>query len=270
MSTDLDLVLELADLAATLSVPRFESGDFTVQIKPDGSPVTDVDVAVERLLRARLAEARPDDAILGEEFGATGAGSRRWYLDPIDGTSWFVDRVPRWATLIAVADGETLLAAVMDLPMRGERWWASRGGGAFRNGAELRVSARAPLADAIVAEDLRGPLEQLPARHPLVQIAGRAASVDSGDRDGILAVIAGEADVAVATHGYEWDYAPYCLLLSEAGGRFTDLKGEARIDGHTALASNGLVHDEVLAVLRAARSTDATMGGGSHVGREGA
>ncbi len=78
-------------------------------------------------------------------LGSSGAALRRWYLDPIDGTSWFVEAVPRWATLIAIAEGATVVAAVMDLPLLGERWWASRGDGAFRNGTALRVSRRAPL-----------------------------------------------------------------------------------------------------------------------------
>ena len=105
MHPDLELALELTDLATEIALPRFRARDFTVTIKPDGSPVTEVDQAVERALRERLAQRRPDHAILGEEYGPGGDGEWCWYLDPIDGTTRFVDGDPNWMTFVALAPG---------------------------------------------------------------------------------------------------------------------------------------------------------------------
>lgn len=254
VSADLELALALADVAAAMTVPRFERRDFQVEIKRDGSPVTNVDREVEQVLRTRLAAARPQDAILGEEFGEDGDSDRRWYLDPIDGTSWFVEGTLRWATLIALRERDVTVAAVIDLPALGERWWAAVGGGAFRNGRRVRTSARTPLATAVVANDARRPLEGMPRDHPLLAVSVRAGGIDSGDHDTFLAVAAGSADVAIGLHGFEWDFAPYPLILGEAGGRFTDLGGSPRIDSQNGLATNGLVHDEVLDAIRSPRS----------------
>src|SRR6202042_2354614 len=156
---DLELALELADLAAEIALPRFRDRDFTVTIKSDGSPVTDVDQAVERALRARLAELRPDHAVLGEEYGASGDGEWCWYLDPIDGTARFVEGDPNWMTFVALGRGADIAVGVVAVPAQSERWWAAKGAGAFLDGERLAVSTVAQLSDATVNDDWRGTLE---------------------------------------------------------------------------------------------------------------
>lgn len=249
---DLELALELADLASDIALPRFRDRDFTVTIKPDGSPVTDVDQAVERALRARLAELRPDHAVLGEEYGASGDGEWRWYLDPIDGTARFVDGDPNWMTFVALGRGADIAVGVVAVPARSERWWAAKGAGAFRDGDRLAVSNVAGLSDATVNDDWRGTLENRVPGRPLTAVGERARRVRPRDGHGFLAVAVGQADVALSGGGYAWDYAAPKLIVEEAGGRFSDLAGQARIDSRNALVTNGRLHDEVLEVVRAA------------------
>ena len=179
MHPDLELALELTDIAAGIALPRFRDRDFTVTIKPDGSPVTDVDQAVERALRECLAQRRPGQAVLGEEYGASGESEWCWYLDPIDGTSRFVDGDPNWMTFVALGRGEDIAVGAVGVPGRSQRWWASRGDGAFRDGAPIAVTQTALLADAIVNDDWRGTVEQAHCR-PSASAPwprGRAASV---------------------------------------------------------------------------------------------
>jgi histidinol-phosphatase len=252
MNADLELALELADIAAEIALPRFEARDFTVTIKPDGSPVTDVDQAVERALRERLAQSRPHHAVLGEEYGAGGEGEWRWYLDPIDGTSRFIDGDPNWMTFVALGHGTDIAVSAVAVPGRSQRWWAAKGAGAFRDGDRLAVSTTARLGDAIVNDDWRGTLESgTPGTgHPLTAVAERARGVRPRDGHGFLAVAAGQADIALSGGGYAWDYAAPKLIVEEAGGRFSDLAGRPRIDSRNAMVTNGLLHDEVLAVVR--------------------
>jgi histidinol-phosphatase len=249
MHPELELALELSDIAAAIALPRFRARDFTVTIKPDGSPVTDVDQAVERALRERLAQRRPAHAVLGEEYGLSGDGEWRWYLDPIDGTSHFVDGDPGWMTFVALGRGTEVAIGVVVMPARSRRWWASRGEGAFADGQPMAVSATGRLADAVVNDDWTGDLVGAP---PSAALAQRAALVRSSEGEGFVAVAAGVADVALSGGGYAWDYAAPKLIVEEAGGRFTDLVGGDRFDAGAAVVTNGRIHDEVLAVLRAA------------------
>ena len=152
-TADLELALRLADQADAITTARFRSADLVVTSKPDLSPVSDADQAVEALVRQQLATERPDDAFCGEESGSAGSGPRTWVLDPIDGTKNFVRGVPVWASLLALlVDGEPVLG-VVSAPALGQRWWAARGHGAFgaslgRPARRLRVSAVDRLADA--------------------------------------------------------------------------------------------------------------------------
>ena len=261
MNPDLALALELADIAQEIALPRFRDRDFTVTIKPDGSPVTDVDQAVERALRQRLAERRPDHAVLGEEYGASGDAEWCWYLDPIDGTSRFVDGDPGWMTFVALGRGPEVRAGVISMPARSRRWWASRGEGAFGDGRRIAVSTTARLADAVVNDDWAGTLaggslaDGTPG-HALSAVAERAARVCPSAGHGFVTVAAGLADVALAGGGHAWDYAAAKVIVEEAGGRFTDLTGRERFDSRGAVVSNGRLHEQVLAALRttAARS----------------
>jgi histidinol-phosphatase len=216
-----------------------------VTIKPDGSPVTDVDQAVERALRERLATSRPGHAVLGEEYGASGHSEWCWYLDPIDGTRNFVDRDAGWMTFVALGRGADISVGVVGMPARSRRWWAARGEGAFQNGEPIAVTTTATLADAVVNDARETP------GHPLSAVAGRAAAVRRHHGHGFLSVAAGLADVALGSGGYAWDYAAAKVIVEEAGGCFTALSGDPRIDARDAIVTNGVLHDEVLAVVAA-------------------
>jgi histidinol-phosphatase len=246
---DLELACELTDLATEIALPRFRDRDFTVTIKPDGSPVTDVDQAVEQALRERLAQRRPSHAVLGEEFGASGDSEWCWYLDPIDGTTNFVDGDAGWMTFVALARGTEVAVGAVVMPARSHRWWASRGDGAFRDGQRIAVSTTARLADAIVNDDWAGTLVDSPA---MARTALRTAAVRRNDGRGFLAVAEGQADIALGGGGHAWDYAAAKLIVEEAGGRFSDLAGGPALDSRGAVVTNGLLHDEVLDVVRAA------------------
>ncbi len=239
MSPDLDLALRLADAADALSLPRFRSG-LAIETKPDLTPVTEADRAVEAQLRAILAEERPEDAVLGEELGAAGAGSRRWILDPIDGTRNYARGVPIWATLIALEDDGAVVLGVVSAPALGGRWWAERGSGAFARGAPIHVSAIPTVGEAVLSFAIEQGVPEL-ARH-----AWHARGL--GDFWAHMLVAEGAVDGAVDAVGVnEWDLAAVQVIVEEAGGRFSDFAGEARIDSGTAITSNGLLHDQLLA-----------------------
>lgn len=173
MDNDLEFALELAALAASISLPRFRATEFTVEVKPDGSPVTDVDVAVESRLRRRIAECRPHHMVIGEEGGESGRSDWRWYLDPIDGTKHFIAGDPKWMTLIALAHHETMMLGVVDLPALEQRWWARSGGGAFHDGERIGVSSRTSLDAAIVNDSWHEDLARGNREHPLWAVAQR-------------------------------------------------------------------------------------------------
>jgi histidinol-phosphatase len=262
---DLSLALELADRADRLSLAAF-GGELRVERKADGSPVTAADREVEQELRVRLAATRPRDAVVGEEYGAAAGGERRWFLDPIDGTRNFVRGIPVWATLVGLEVQGVMRVGVVSAPALRRRWWAVRGGGAFtsgpgRGGAQpvaagalwrpLRVSAVDDLGGAQLSYDsvpgfaVRG-LEQR-----FLSLARRCArSRGFGDFWGHVLVAEGCVEVAVEPEVSPWDLAPLLVIVEEAGGRFTDLEGRPRIDGGSAVSTNGRLHETVLAALR--------------------
>lgn len=239
--TDLDFALALADEADALTVRRFRADDLHIETKPDLTPVTDADRAVERALRERIAAERPGESVLGEEEGDDG-GDVRWILDPIDGTRNFARGLPIWATLIALERNGALVCAVASAPALGRRWWAVRGSGAFADGSPLRVSGVAALGDATVsctyAEDL--------ARFEQKVWHARAF----GDFWQLLLVAEGSIDAAVDARLALWDYAAPSLILEEAGGRVSTPEGGPLQPNEQVVASNGLVHEAVLATLR--------------------
>lgn len=239
MSPDLSLALELADLADSIALPRFRASDLRVETKPDLSPVTEADTAVEQAIRARLAADRPGDGVLGEEFGDDSAGGRRWIVDPIDGTRNYSRGVPVWAMLIALEDDGVLQVGVVSAPALGRRWWAERGAGAFADGQPIRVSAVARVEDAVLCFAVEQPLPPLAVR------CWHARGF--GDFWAHMLVAEGAADGAIDAVGVRiWDLAAVRIVVEEAGGRFSDAAGVARIDGGSAISSNGLLHDELL------------------------
>ncbi|HYL69921.1 MAG TPA: inositol monophosphatase family protein, partial [Candidatus Dormibacteraeota bacterium] len=149
MHPELQLALELADLADTLTLERFRSADLQVETKADATPVTDADRRTENALRERLRAIRPDHAVIGEEFGAEGDAEWQWLIDPIDGTKNFARGVPVWATLIALRQGDESICGVVSAPALRRRWFAARGDGAWSEaGARLAVSTVSDLAAA--------------------------------------------------------------------------------------------------------------------------
>ena len=238
MSPDLELGFELADAADAISLPRFRSG-LAVETKPDLTPVTEADRAVEAELRRLLAAERPDDAVLGEEEGTSGGGSRRWIVDPIDGTRNYARGVPVWATLVGLEDAGAMRVGVVSAPALGRRWWAERGHGAFAGGERVEVSSVARVEDAVLS---------FAYEDGVPDIAGRAWHVRGfGDFWAHMLVAEGAVDGAVDALGVsEWDLAAVQVIVEEAGGRFSDFSGAPRIDGRGAITSNGHLHDELL------------------------
>ena len=246
---NLALAFELADIADEIAISAFRASGLAVEIKPDGSPVSEADRAIERAQRARLAEARPEHAIVGEEQGGSADAEYCWYLDPIDGTAVFVSGEPEWYGLIALVRDGVPLIGVASAPGLGVRWWAQRGEGAFRNDRRMRVSATARLAEATVSDDWRGTLERRVPAEPLMALAAGCGSVRARQGHAFLAVMEGACDVALGVGGFSRDYAPMSVLIEEAGGRFTDLAGSEAFDSGDALVSNGLIHEQALALL---------------------
>ena len=248
---DLALALELADIADAITRERFRAADLKVERKPDMTPVTEADTAVERALRDRLAEARPGDAVLGEEYGAEGDAARRWILDPIDGTKNYVRGIPVWATLIALEEHDALTVGAVSAPALHRRWWASRGQGAYADGRRVHVSAVSELSDAQLSissfhywED-QGRLGQA---LELIRRCWRTRGF--GDFWHYMLVAEGAVDVAVEPIVSLWDLAAPRIIVEEAGGRFTDLGGVPTADGGDALATNGSLHEAALEVVR--------------------
>jgi histidinol-phosphatase len=250
---DLALALELADIADSITLERYGAADLEVATKPDLTPVTEADTAVEHACRDRLGQMRPADGIVGEEYGVSqaGAGARRWIIDPIDGTKNFVRGIPVFATLIALEVEGRIQVGVVSAPALGGRWWAVRGGGAHASGRPLRVSAVASLEQAQLAYDSVPGFAVRGLEERFLGLARRCArSRGFGDFWSHVLVAEGCVEIAVEPEVSPWDLAPLLVIVEEAGGRFTDLEGRPRIDGGSAVASNGLLHDQVLEALR--------------------
>lgn len=256
IADDLALALRLADAADAQSSARFRAADLRIETKPDRTPVTDGDTAVERAIREILAAERPDDAILGEEYGGERAPGRQWIVDPIDGTTNFLRGLPIWASLIALAvDGEPVVG-VASAPALGRRWWGAAGLGAWAaplpagDPLRLRVSGVRSLDDAFVSYnaiqgwDVAGRLDPLLA---LTRRSWRARAL--GDFWSYVLVAEGQLDVAGEHDLKVYDIAALVPIVTEAGGRFSSLTGQDGPWHGTALATNALLHDEVLEVL---------------------
>ena len=250
----LDFALELADLAASITVPVF-GGRLDVELKADRTPVTVADRAAERAVRAAVAEAFPDDDVLGEEDGRTGSGrsGRTWIVDPIDGTRNFADGIPLWATLIALSIDGRPAVGVADVPPLARRYHAARGRGATMNGRRIAVSRVASLADAIV---LHSPVEDWlgdagPDLDALRRVAdGSMRTRGLSDAIGHLFVADGSAEALLEHEPCgEWDWAAPMVIVEEAGGRLTTMDGTPPFHGSDLLASNGGVHDALLGLL---------------------
>jgi len=252
-----DLALELADVADALTLAAFRR-PMEVHRKADGTVVTEVDVAVELALRERILGDFPDHRFLGEEGGlGVGAGGDNghdadapiWTIDPIDGTTNFIKGNPVFATLIACSVGGRDVMGVVSAPALSSRWDGAMGEGARQDGRSIRVSAVATLADAEVSVGAFSDIEQ---RVPglLAHLAVRTTRQRGyGDFWAYCLVAAGSTDAVIEAQLNAWDLAAVRALVEAAGGRVTDLEGGARSDGGSAVASNGLLHEELLALV---------------------
>ncbi len=282
---DLSLALELADRADAVSLARFRAVDLDVQTKPDRTPVTEADLAVERALRERLAEARPGDGILGEEFGTEGDSARQWIIDPIDGTANFLRGIPVWGTLIALAIDGVPVVGVASSPAMGRRWWAARGMGAwtiesdaeagasaegtetpdetathagradaasarFPGARRLRVSAVEQLADASLSFQSLAQWRQAGYLDRLLALGDRVWRDRAyGDLWSYMLLAEGLIDITGEFDVKPYDLAALVPIVEEAGGRFTSITGDPGPWHDSSLATNGHLHDAVLAVL---------------------
>jgi histidinol-phosphatase len=253
MDDDLALALELADHADTLTMDRFGALDLRIETKPDLTPVTDADQSAETELRALLDRARPGDSVFGEEFGGSVGMGRQWVIDPIDGTKNFVRGVPVWCTLIALLEDRVPTVGVVSAPALGRRWWAAAGQGAYASFAgktrRLAVSAVADLSAASLSySDLTTGWDE--RRDRFVALTDEVWRVRAyGDFWSYCLLAEGALDIATEPEVKLWDIAPLDLLVREAGGTFTAVDGTPGPHGGSALATNGLLHEQVLTRL---------------------
>lgn len=252
---DLAFALGLADLADAISYDRFRAADLEVSMKPDMTQVTDADRAVEASIREEIATGRPGDSIYGEEFGTIGDSRRQWIVDPIDGTANFVRGVPVWTTLIALAIDGVPVLGVVSAPALGRRWWGANGLGAHTrdiDGSErsIRVSGVSALSDASVALSGLDRFEQAGRLDNYLALARRVwRTRDYSDAWPYMMVAEGVVDVAGEFGLQPYDMAALFPIVAEAGGTFTAMDGQPGPWHGSALATNGLLHETVRAVL---------------------
>ncbi len=252
---DLRLALVIADMVDSHTMSRFQAVDLQVETKPDLTPVSDADRAAEEIVRTQLRRSRPRDAVTGEEFEATGHGRRRWVIDPIDGTKNFVRGVPVWATLIALLDEGDPVVGVVSAPALNRRWWAARGTGAFSgrslsSARPLSVSRVHDLADASVSYSSYESWEDLGRGEQFRRLTRQVwRSRAYGDFWSYMLVAEGAVDIATEPELALYDMAALVPVVTEAGGRFTSLDGTDGCFGGNALATNGHLHDAVVAML---------------------
>ena len=257
---DMSLAHVLADTADSVAMSRFRASDLRVKSKPDLSPVTDADTAIEEALRSTISRARPRDGVLGEEFGssepAAWPAARRWIIDPIDGTKNFVRGVPVWATLIALLAGDEPVVGLVSAPALGRRWWAAKGTGAYAGkhqhaATRIQVSEVGRISDASLSySSLTGWDEQgrLPGMLDLALGVWRSRAY--GDFYSYMLLAEGAVDIACEPEVSLWDLAALAPIVTEAGGMFTDLEGRPGPGGGNAVATNGKLHEDVLHHLR--------------------
>jgi histidinol-phosphatase len=249
---DLRLAHVLADAVERITMARFRAEDLVVEAKPDLTLVSDADKAAEELIRGQLRRTRPRDAVEGEEFETTGHGPRRWVIDPIDGTHNFVRGVPAWATLISLVDNETPVLGLVAAPGLGRRWWAATGSGAWSGRSltaakRIHVSRVSQLGDASLSYSSTGSWRKVGRREEFLALADDCWRTRAfGDFWSYMLVAEGAVDIAAEPELAVHDMAALVPIVLEAGGRFTSLAGKEGPWGGNAVATNGILHDEVL------------------------
>ena len=252
---DLRLAHVLADDADSLTMDRFRALDLHVATKPDLTPVSDADRAVEQAIRRTLSKARTRDAVQGEEEGDSGWGPRRWVIDPIDGTASYIRGVPVWATLIALMVEESVVVGCVSAPALGRRWWASHGGGAWTgkslmSARQCHVSDVDDIADASFSYASLTGWEHIGRQDGFLALARRCWRTRAyGDFWSYAMVAEGVVDIAAEPKLAVHDMAALDVIVREAGGQFTGLDGRPGPLGSNALATNGRLHDAAMAFL---------------------
>ncbi|MFG6401735.1 inositol monophosphatase family protein [Microbacterium sp. P04] len=254
---DLAFALRLADAADAVSMASFDTADLDVQVKADASFVTAADLATERAIRALLEAERPADGVFGEEFGVSGTASRRWIIDPIDGTSNYLKGVPVWATLIALVVDGVPTVGVVSQPSLGRRWWARLGGGAWTNspgGADRRIHVSGVDLVEKASVSFQSIEQWDAAGHlPALLRLSRAVWRDRGYGDALpyMWLAEGRLEFVAEFDVKEYDLAALVPIVKEAGGRFTSFDGDESISERSSLATNGVLHDSFLELLHA-------------------
>lgn len=260
LQSDLSFARELADMADAISMDRFRSVDLVVTTKPDMTPVSDADRAVESALRAAIADSRAGDSVRGEEFGTEGDSVRQWIIDPIDGTKNYVRGVPIWATLISLAIDGVPVVGVVSAPALGTRWWGATGQGAFINerlgsavsdqARRIHVSRVSELADASISLSGLTRWENAGKLPQLLELTREVwRTRDYGDMWPYMMVAEGLLEASGEYDLQVYDMAALVPIVREAGGTFTSVDGDDGPWHGSALATNGLLHDRVIAAL---------------------
>ena len=250
----LAFALEACDVADRLALEHFRR-DLDLERKPDRSFVTIADQGIEREIRTRIEARYPDHGLFGEEYGTVeGAAPTRWFIDPIDGTHNYIRGVPLFGTLLAVEHEGEIQVGVISAPALRERWYAYRGGGAWSRGLDgerrIRVSRVASIEDAQILYGSRRENVAsgvMPGFDALIEEAWRARGF--GDFWGYTLLAEGAAEAMLETLMKPWDLAAPQIVIEEAGGRVTDAFGARRIDATSFVATNGLLHEEILGRL---------------------
>jgi len=269
LQDDLALAHALADLADAISLDRYQAQDLVITTKPDNTPVTDADRAVETAIREALATHRNTDGLVGEEFGSDkGTSGRYWVIDPIDGTKNFMRGVPTWATLIALVNVdssgiEEVIVGIASAPALARRWSAAKGHGAFvrfssgniddlsedlgasSNEKKISVSKVAKLSDASISySDFVGWGDRLEPFQKMLANAWRTRGI--GDFWSHMLVAEGAVDVAIEPSLAVWDMAALDIIVREAGGAFTNTAGQNGPFGGSGVSTNGVLHNAVI------------------------
>lgn len=252
---DLRLAHVIADQVDGLTMEHFKSRQFEVTQKPDDTPVTSIDIAAEEVVRAQLARTRPRDAVVGEEFEPTGHGSRRWIVDPIDGTKNYLRGVPVWGTLLALVVDDEPVVGVVSAPALNRRWWAAAGAGAY-TGRSLSQATRihtSQVNDLRYASFSHSDIARWERHNKLEQVMSLARRVwrnrGYGDFWSYMLLAEGTIDIAAEPELEVYDMAALVPIVQEAGGSFTSLHGKPGPWHRSALATNGILHDQVRRLL---------------------
>lgn len=254
---DLNFAIQLADFADQITLAKFHAQDLKIETKPDSTPVTEADRAVEEMLREKISADYPLDGIIGEEFGNLNPNvSRVWVLDPIDGTKNYLRGVPVWATLIALVIDDEPIVGVVSAPALGRRWWAQRGSGAFTKDVDgtirkIQVSKVSKISDASFSYSDEIGWAKHGTGNAFANLNNEVwRSRAYGDFWSHIMVAEGSVDIAAEPQLNKWDMAANNAIVLEAGGKVTSFTGGSAFAEENAISTNGLLHEEVIRLVQ--------------------